>query len=96
VRGCPRPATTAVEFAVVALPLVIILFGIVEIARGIMVQHQLTDAARVGCRVAVIEGRSDTDIDAAVTNTLAGMGISGASTTVKVNDVTANSSTANA
>jgi Flp pilus assembly protein TadG len=85
-----------VEFAVIALPFVIIIFGIVEIARGIMVQHQLTDAARVGCRVAVIEGRSDTDVNAAVNSTLAGMGISGASTTVKVNDVTANASTASA
>jgi Flp pilus assembly protein TadG len=95
-RARRRPATTAVEFAVVALPLFTIIFGIVEVARGIMVQHQLTDAARVGCRVAVIEGRSDTDVDAAVNNTLTGMGISGATTTVKVNDVVTNSSNANA
>jgi Flp pilus assembly protein TadG len=95
-RARRRPATTAVEFAVIALPFVIIIFGIVEIARGIMVQHQLTDAARVGCRVGVIEGRSDTDVNTAVNNTLTSMGMSGATTTVMVNDVVTNSSNANA
>src|SRR5882724_9686787 len=49
-----RPGTAAVEFAVI-LPFVMVLFlGIIEFGRVLMVQQILTNAAREGCRYAVL------------------------------------------
>src|SRR5260370_41525767 len=59
-----------------------------------MVHHLLTNAARQGCRVAVIEGKTDNDVNTPVVNLLNGQGISGATTAVQVIGVTANASTA--
>lgn len=51
-----RPGTAAVEFAVI-LPFVMVLFlGIIEFGRVLMVQQILTNAAREGCRYAVLPG----------------------------------------
>lgn len=51
-----RRGTAAVEFAVI-LPFVMVLFlGIIEFGRVLMVQQILTNAAREGCRFAVLPG----------------------------------------
>jgi Flp pilus assembly protein TadG len=62
VPGAPRQnaskrrGTAAVEFAVI-LPFVMVLFlGIIEFGRVLMVQQILTNAAREGCRNAVLPG----------------------------------------
>jgi Flp pilus assembly protein TadG len=53
-----RPGVAAVEFAVI-LPFVMMLFlGIIEFGRVLMVQQILTNAAREGCRYAVLPGSS--------------------------------------
>jgi Flp pilus assembly protein TadG len=70
------------------------LLGMIEVARGLMVQHLMTKVARQGCRLAVIEGKSNSDVTAAVTNALTPVGISSDTITVQINDVTANASTA--
>lgn len=58
-----------------------------------MVMEMLTNAARSGCRVGVLPGNSNTNVTAAVNNSLTS--VSGATTTVAVNGVTANCSTGN-
>jgi hypothetical protein len=68
----------------------------IELGRGIMVIHLLTNAARQGCRVGIIEGKATSDITTAVTNALAPVGISGDVVTVDVNDNSADASTAKA
>ena len=88
-RGTKRSArhgTTAVEFAFVA-PVVFVLFlGVIELGRGLMVTHLLTNAARVGSRAGVIEGVSTATITNAVKSSLTGVGISGENVSVQVND----------
>lgn len=94
-RGLRR-AATAVEFAVVSTVFFTFLIGFIEVGRGFMIQHLMTNAARQGCRVAVIEGKSTTDVNNAVYAVLNGQGISGDTATVQVNDASANASSANA
>jgi Flp pilus assembly protein TadG len=90
-----RRGAAALEFAVVAPVFFLLIFGLVEVGRCLMVQHLLTNAARQGCRVAVIEGKTTADVNTAASNLLSGQGISGFTTTVQVNGATADASTAN-
>jgi Flp pilus assembly protein TadG len=76
----------AVEFAVVAPVFFLLVLGMIELGRGIMVRHMLTNAARVGCRVGVLEGKGNSDVSAAVNSTLQIVGMSGDSITITVND----------
>jgi Flp pilus assembly protein TadG len=91
-----RRGATTVEFAIVSGAFFIFLFGLIEVSRGLMVTHLLTSAAREGCRVGVIEGKSTDDISTTVINRLNQQGISSEGVTVQVNDNTADASTAKA
>jgi Flp pilus assembly protein TadG len=94
-HGMRRAGATATEFALVASLFFFLIFGLIELGRGLMVQHLMTNAARQGCRVAVIEGKSSSDVNAAVLNVLSSEGISGDTVNVQVNAAAANASTAN-
>jgi Flp pilus assembly protein TadG len=89
-----RNGGVTLEFAIVAPIVFFFVLGLIEVCRGLMVSHLLTKAARQGCRKAVIEGKSNTDITAAVNAALNPAGISGDSITVEVNDKVANAWTA--
>jgi Flp pilus assembly protein TadG len=89
----PRRGATAVEFAVVAPLFFMMILGMIELARGVMVVHQLADVARVGCRAAVIEGKSTAGVQARANTYLDGIGIRNATITVKVNGNTVDAST---
>lgn len=84
---CFRPAydrtgAAALEFAIVAPLLLLIVFGIVEFGRMIMVQQILTNASREGARRAVIENVSNAEVVDLVNNYLSNSSISGATVTV--------------
>ena len=85
-RDASRRGTTTVEFAFVAPVVFILFFGVVELGRGLMVVHLLTNAARAGCRAGIIEGVSTTTITNTVKNSLTAVGISGENVNVQVND----------
>jgi Flp pilus assembly protein TadG len=51
-----RRGTAAVEFAVVAPLLMLLVFGMVEYGRLVMVQQVLTNASREGARTAILAG----------------------------------------
>lgn len=53
-----RRGTAAVEFAVVAPLLMLLVFGMVEYGRLVMVQQVLTNASREGARTAILAGSS--------------------------------------
>ena len=53
-----RNGATAVEMAVVAPLFFLLIIGLVEFVRMGMVKQSLTDAARAGCRTAVLVGTS--------------------------------------
>ncbi len=61
-RGWRRRAAAVVELAVVTPLLLTLLLGIMEYGRRFMVNQTLIQAAREGCRVAVLQGSSETDI----------------------------------
>ncbi len=92
--GRGRAGASIIEFAFVAPVFVIFLLGLIEVGRGLMVQHLLTNAARAGARVGVIEGKTTSDVTSAAYTALSGMGISGDTATVEVNDNVADASTA--
>jgi Flp pilus assembly protein TadG len=89
-----RPGAASVEFALVAPVILATFLGIVELGRGLMVVHLLNNAAAAGCRVGIIEGKSTDNITTAVGNVLTPLGITADTTTVTVNDGSANASTA--
>ena len=62
-----RLGTAAVEFALVAPVFFLFVIGLIELGRMVMVQQALTNAAREGCRTAVLATTIDSaDVDAAV------------------------------
>ena len=61
-RGWRRRAAAVVEMAVVTPLLVTLLFGIMEFGRRFMVYQTLVQAAREGCRTAVLQGSTEQDI----------------------------------
>ena len=89
----PRAGINVVEFAVVVPIFFLFVFGIIEIARGFMTTHLLTNAARAGCRLGILSGKSTDDIKTAV-NTVLGQTITGFTTTVTVNGKAVDASTA--
>ncbi|MDP1799373.1 MAG: TadE/TadG family type IV pilus assembly protein [Planctomycetaceae bacterium] len=89
-----RRGVATVEFALAAPILFLLLFGIFEIAHAFMVQHQIKDAARQGCRVGVCPYKFNADVTATVDTALSKAGITGASTTILVNDAAGDVGTA--
>jgi Flp pilus assembly protein TadG len=61
-----RRAAAVVEMAVVAPVLLTIVFGIIEFGWTFMCYQSIVNAAREGCRVAVLEGATDSDIQTRV------------------------------
>lgn len=57
-----RRASAVVEFALVAVVLGIVVAGMIELARAIIIKDILTDAARKGASIAVAANKTYTDI----------------------------------
>ncbi len=72
-----RRGTTVVEFAFVAPIFFLVVFGIIEFGRALMVQGVLVNAARAGARAAIIPNETDAQVTTAVSTNMAGAGISG-------------------
>jgi Flp pilus assembly protein TadG len=69
-----RGGAAAVEFALVAPVLVLVVMGMIELGRSIMVLDLLNHAARVG----ILPANGNTEITNAVDSSLASSGIQGA------------------
>ena len=78
----------AVEFAVVAPVFVLLIFGMIEYGRMVMVQQMLTNASREGARRAVLEGATETDVRTVVRNYLtpANIPIASGDITIQIGD----------
>ena len=83
-RSCrkDRRGAAAVEFALVAPVFFLLVFGMIEYGRMVMVQQILTNASREGARKAVIDGMSSGDVETAVETYLSDVSITGATVTV--------------
>jgi len=84
-RRRSRRGSAAVEFAVIAPVFLLFVFGIIEYGRMVMVQQILTNSAREGARVGILDNSTQAEVDTAVNQYLAGAGIQGAAITVTPN-----------
>jgi hypothetical protein len=73
-----RQGAAAVEFAIVAPVFFLLVFGMIEFGRALMVQQILTNAAREGAREAVVDGAVKNTVIGHVNTYLTNSGISGA------------------
>ena len=83
-----RRAAAVVELAFTAPVLFLLVFGMIDVGRAVMVQNLLTNAARDGARSAVLDGATASEIQSRVTDYLAASSISGATATVSPNPLT--------
>jgi Flp pilus assembly protein TadG len=89
-----RWGTAAVEFALIAPLVVMLVLGMIEFSRLMMVEEVLTNAAREGCRQAVLTGSTTGNATSTVDTYLSGAGIAGYTTTVSPDPSTAQAGTA--
>jgi Flp pilus assembly protein TadG len=75
IRRHKRRAAAVVEMAVVLPILLTILFGIIEFGWMFMVYNNMTNAAREGCRVAALEGSTETDINTRISKYMTLVGL---------------------
>ena len=65
-----RRGTALVEMALVLPIFLLVVLGIIEFGRAMMVANMVTNAAREGARLAVIDGNTNTDVENAITSFL--------------------------
>jgi Flp pilus assembly protein TadG len=61
-----RQGAAAVEFAVVAPVFFLLVFGMIEYGRMVMVQQIIVNSAREGCRAAVLDGSTTSGVKSTV------------------------------
>ena len=89
-KAWSRKGATLVEFAFVVPVFFTLMLGIFEFGKGFMCLHILANAARQGCRVAILDGRGTSDVTSTVDRLLQSERISGYSISVLVNDSAGN------
>ena len=90
-----RGGATTVEMALAAPILLTFVFGIIQVGYAFMVQHSIQSAAYKGCRAGILPNRSTSTVTSVVSGMLQPVGLSdNATTTIQVNNVTANVATA--
>ena len=77
-----RRAAAVVEFAIVAPLFFLLVFGMIEYGRMVMVQQIITNASREGARRAVLDGASATEVENEVDDFLEQSSIAGAEVTI--------------
>lgn len=70
-----RKGVAAVEFALVAPLFLIFFLGIVEFGRLTMVRNVMTQATRVGARLAILDGTTAAEVEEIIENQLASSGV---------------------
>ncbi len=84
-RRKKRRGAAVVEFAIVAPVFFLLVFGMIEYGRMVMVQQILTNAAREGARQAVLDGSTVLEVETTVDDFLDNATVSGATITVTPN-----------
>ena len=77
-----RRGAALVEFAIVSPLLFLLVFGMIEYGRMIMVQQIITNASREGARLGVLDGSTTSGVQTSVTDYLTGASVDGATVTV--------------
>jgi len=71
-----------VEFAIVAPVFILLLFGIIEYGRMVMVQQVITNASREGARRAVLDGATTSEVETVVDDYMMSSAVNGATVTI--------------
>ena len=80
-----RRGAATVEMAVILPVFVTIMLGMIEVGRGLMVGQLMTNAAREGARLAVINGTTNSDVSTQVKTFMQGAAnVAQADTTVNI------------
>ncbi len=79
-----RRAAAAVEFALVAPVFFLLILGMVEYGRMVMVQQVITNASREGARRAVLDGATTADVETLAKDYLTSAQVSAPGATVTV------------
>jgi len=74
-----------VEFAVVAPLFFLLIFGMIEFGRMVMVQQVITNGSREGARIAVLDGATTDEVVTTVENYLQNASVAGADVAVTPN-----------
>ena len=77
-----RSGVAAVEFAIVAPVFFVLVFGMIEFGRMVMVQQILTNASREGARRAVLDAATTDNVTTVVNDYLTSAAINGATVSV--------------
>jgi Flp pilus assembly protein TadG len=77
-----RRGAAAVEFAIIAPLFFLLILGMIEIGRAVMVQQIITNASREGARLAVLPGENNTNVVNRVNEILTDSGVNGARTEI--------------
>jgi Flp pilus assembly protein TadG len=75
-RPCRRRAIAAIEFAMVAPLLGLLIVGMMELGRGVMAKTTLCNAARKSCRTGILRQYGNADIVNEVVNIMSDNGYS--------------------
>jgi Flp pilus assembly protein TadG len=87
-RSTRRRGASAVEFAIVAPVFFLVVLGIIEFGRMVMVQQVITNAAREGARIAVLDSATTARVTTRVNDYISAARLSGATVTVTPNPPT--------
>ena len=79
-----RRAGAVVEMAIVAPLLLGLIFGSIEYGWVFLLQSSLTSSAREACRVGILPGATDTDIQNRFAETVSGTGLTSSSYTLAI------------
>src|SRR5579884_3784762 len=79
-----RPATAAVEMALVVPLLMLISFGMFELSRGWVAKNIVNDAARKGCRTGIMANKANSDVTADINNILTDNGFDPTKATITI------------
>jgi hypothetical protein len=86
VDGVFRPGAVAMELALILPVLLMLILGIIEVGRAMMVRQIVTSAAREGARRAIIPGATDDEVLGMVDDYLVGSTLGAASRNVQILD----------
>lgn len=80
-----RWGAAAVEFALVAPLFFLLVFGMVEFGRMVMIQQVITNASREGARAAVLDGSTATNVKNSVVTYMSNGGVTISTSNVTIN-----------
>ncbi len=75
-RSNRQTGAVAAEFALVLIPFLLVLFGIIDFGHFFWTDHVVTEAAREGARWAILNEPSNAEVQGAITQKMADGGIS--------------------